>query len=327
MGAGGAMSELRWVPSAYQPLLSPPAQQGVNTDRIVQTTWWLHSLINKNTSHSEKRWNVTQGGNNVGNFSPVNAVIVDIANNITDVYSYPQNQWDNTFDAVFHGGYKMLTRYEGLTNGVVRIRRIMIGQQADSMGLLKPYTNLYVEGWTPFNYSSNTFNALALGFDVSGNPNWWYLAGNNIPYYPAFPVTQTNGYAVVYKNGQLLGSSHEFAAFVYGKNQVIPNSTYSYVLNTMGWNNGIGVLPGLNLNNFPVGGIIDQSFYLYVNAGFSSNTVSYLNQLVSQLPAPKIYNPTDVLPSDLSVIVNNINQMTSTPGTRTEHLGSMASGL
>ena len=327
IGAGGAISELRWGSSTCDELLSPSFQQGVNTDRIVQSTWWLHSLKNNNTHHSEKRWNVTQGGNDIGGFSPVNAVNVDTANAIIEIYSYPQNQWDNSYDAVFHGGYKMLNRYEGFKNGVISIRRVMIGQIPDSMGSQKPYTNLYVEGWTPFNYSSSSFEALALGFDGSGNPNWWFSAGNNIPYYQGFPVEQTNGYAVVYKNGQLLGSTHEFATLVYGKNQVIPNTSYSYVLNTMGWNDGIGVLPGLNLNNFPVGGIIDQSFYLYISNCFNSNTIIFLNQLVSQLLTPGIYKPTDKLPPDLSVIVNNINQMTSTTGTKTEYLGALATGL
>lgn len=326
IGAGGAMSELRWVPAGYAALISP-SYAGEQTDRIIQTTWWDHNL-KSNTSAPDKRWNVTQGGNKPGTFSPIHKVQVDTANHIIDVYSYPRDQWATENAAAFSGGYKMLSRYEGLANGVVKIRRVMIAQQAYYYNTPVNYSALYVEAWTPFRYPA--FNGLALSFDNAGNPNWWYKrtssSSSNIPYYPGFAVNQTNGYGVVYKDGQL--SSQPFSAFIYGTQQ--PGGDVlggSHALNSMSWNTGIAVLPALQFGTFPVQGIIDRTFYLYTDIGFNASTVSKLNQLVSQLPQTKVYSPGSALPADLSTIVQNINTYTASGGARTQNLGQLATGL
>ncbi|RYZ98301.1 MAG: hypothetical protein EOP47_19665 [Sphingobacteriaceae bacterium] len=324
VGGAGAISQLRWSAASNAPLLSP-TYAGEHTDRVIQTTWWSDNILCNINSQAEKRWNVTQAGDGAGVLSPTNTVIVDQTNHSVDVYADVQDQFTPAYNSTLHGGFKMLTRYTCLAGGVIEIRRVMIAKQADSAGVNKPYTHLYVEGWTPFLSASSTFNALALSLDTAGAPNWWYLADYNIPTYPNWDADETNGYAVAYHTNT--ATSNVYAAFVFGNEQ--PNASFSgrHAFNSMNWNNGIGVLPGLTFASFPVGGIIDQHFYLYVSSGRNGATMTLLNSLVSQLPSVKTYGPSDTKPTDLATIVSNINTYTSTSGTRTENLGSLASGL
>jgi hypothetical protein len=336
LGAGGAISELRWTGGSNQPLLAQ-SYAGEKTDRIIQSTWWIHSLTEP-VGSGDQRWNVTQGGDFNGNFSPVYSVDIDIKSNYIDVYSRPQNQWNPLLDVVFKGDYKLLSRYELLEKGLLRIRRVMIAGQPALKGVNKSYGSSYIEAWTPFK-GNDVFNALALSFNASGAPDWYYYntipkgQQGAIPYYPNISVTETNGYAVVY-NKEKFGnnSSNPFVSFVFGTKEAEPSTNYKYVLNLMAWGGssgdaGIAVLPGLNLSNMPAGAIIDQSFYLYVNGEFGANVVDYLTSLRSQLPSVKIYNPGTSLPLEVLTIVNKINTKTATGGTRTEQLASITKVL
>lgn len=328
VGGAGALSELRWIPTGYQALLSPSAY-GEHTDRVIQTTWWLNSVKNENSTQ-DKRWNITQAGNQWGTFNPVNDVDLDKSNDIIDVYSYPKSQFVSQNDPVMNGGYKMLTRYEGLAKGVIKIRRVMIAQQPELRDNAKPYDQVYIEGWTPFRHSTDSFNTLALDLDNAGNPSRGFSADNAFASFPQFPiqyartpVIKTQGYAIAFKNGQ--HRSHVFAALVFGKKDVVSaNSGDSYVLSERSWDTGMGVLPGLTFNNMPVGSIIDQSFYLYVDGGLTANTADYLDKLVTQLPAPRVYYPSASLPVALADIVKTIKQKTSGSGKRIETLAAMA---
>lgn len=323
LGAGGAIAEMRDVQAGAKRLLSP-SFQGEATDRIIQWTWWSDSITNPiaGLPAFEHRFNVTQGGTFSNQISPTMSVRIRSGVNIVDVYSLPQDQWKTQQQPHMQGKISALTRYEMAADGVLKIRRVMLVDHVYLRGEETQFDKLYVEAWSPFD-RSGTFDGLALGVDANGNPNWWYQAGNNIPHYPNFPVASTNGYAVVFRIGS--HQTNTAVGLVFGLSQVSPATTgNSHVLNSMSWNNGIGILPALNLSNVALGSVIDTTIALVPRHSLNAEMAGQLATLVPQIPAPVVHAPATAFAGELGDIVTRLKTNLTQSGQRTQHLAAVA---
>ena len=320
IGAGGAIAELRSIPDGFQRLLSPTFN-GELTDRVIQYTTWSETITNPvpGLPQFEHRYNVTQAGTFSGLISPTMAVEVDATRQTVDVWSVPQDQWRSQQQAAMQSATSTLTRYEMVADGVLKVRRILRVGDVLLNGSLTSFDHLYLEAWTPVDRSSDTFTALALSLDASGTPNWWYRAGFNIPRYPQFDVASTKGYAVAFNEQTPFDSTA--LGVVFGR-QPVASSGASDVhrFNSMDWNNGIGLLPGMHLYDVDTGTIIDQTLYLVPRAGLDAETSDLLTDLATQVSAPAVYRPGTIFQGELDHIVRRLNQQV---GTRADALGPL----
>lgn len=314
LGAGGSISELFAVCASNQSMLSP-SFQGEVTDRIIQWTIWDHGLKNPDSPSKkfERRFNITQGGTFDNLISPI--IEVNIKKSQIDVYSLHADQWSPKNREQFQSQISALTRYEMREHGVLRIRRFLQLGDVSLKGEKKKLTTTYLESWTPFLRSEKTFQGLAVSLDKEGVPNWWYKAGENIPAYPSFDVQKTPGYAVVYNTelpkdslaiGVVFGTKH-------GKNN-------KSVLNSMEWNTGIGVLPGLNFKNAPTGCFIEMNLEIVPRSKLSSDMAALLLQRAKFILPSIVFYPSDDLEASLQSIRNQLVKNRSRTGKRTEHL-------
>lgn len=323
LGAGGAIAELRDIQADNKRLLSP-SFQGEATDRIIQWTWWSETVTNvvEGLPAFEHRYNLTQGGTFSGGISPSMSVHIKEGSNIVDVYSVPLDQWKTEQQPHMKGKVSALTRYEMAPNGVLKVRRVMLVDHVKLRGKKMGFENLYIESWSPFD-RSGTFDGLALAVDSSGNPTWWYLAGTNIPNYPGLAVASTSGYAVVYRNGS--HQTNTAVGLVFGKGQVSPATDgNSHVLNLMTWDNGIGILPALNLTNVAPGSVIDSTFALVPRRALDAEMAAQLTALVPQIPAPVVHAPgSKTFTGELGGIVKQLRTNLKESGKRTQNLAAL----
>ena len=321
LGAGGSVAEVRNIPNGFQRLLSP-SFNGELTDRVIQYTTWSNTVLNvvPELPAFEHRYNLTQAGTADGLLSPTMDVEINQATQTIDVWSVPQDQWRAQQQSAMSSATSTLTRYQMLEEGVLQIRRILRVGDVTLNGAPTNFDDLYVEAWTPFDRSPDTFNALALGLDAAGTPNWWYRAGFNIPNYPQFDADVTKGYAVAY-NEQAPNDSSALA-IVYGQGDIVSDgSSDVHQLNSLDWNNGLAALPGLHLYDVDTGTIIDQSVFLVAREGLDAELSSLLTQLAAEAPAPVVYDPQTAFSGELADIVARLNQQV---GERTDELGRLA---
>lgn len=325
IGAAGVVAEMRNVQASYGPMLSP-SFNGESTDRVIQWTAWCDSIQIPGVSY-DPRYNLTQAGTFDNVLSPT--IEVQLRNNgdscEIDVWAVPQDQWNPQVRAHVTGRMSALTRYRVFGQGEVLVRRLLRVGATTVDGLPRALTPLYLEAWSPFLVP--LFNALAVSVDGAGQPLWWYQAGQTIPQYPGFPVETTPGYAVVY---QTPGSaSHPAVGLVFGPKQpcawdkgaCVP--TGKYVLNSMDWNNGIGVLPGITLTGLEVGSVIDQYLILVPGLGLDAALAARLQAAVPLVPAPRIFAPSAVVAPPLSDWINRLAAQEQASGVRTDHLSAL----
>ncbi|WP_159092311.1 hypothetical protein [Aquimarina sp. Aq107] len=324
IGTGGVISEIRDRTESFKQLLSPTFN-GEQTDRVVQWTLWSFNGDIKNTASNlpsfEHRYNVTQGGTFDNQLSETISVNVNKDKNQIDIYSVPKLQWKSQNQIAMTGIHSSLTRYSVHENGYIKIHRIVSIGNPKLFGDSQRWTDLYLEGWTPMNGSEDVFDGLALSIDDSGRPNWWYRLEQNIPNYPWFRASETQGYAIAFntKNPR----TNDALALVYGKNDIRSHANADYFLNTMSWNNGIGILPTIKSNStIPNNSIIEQTLYLVPREGLS-NTLKYeLDEMVDKIPPPKIHFP-DAVPDELINIYERLKLNELLSGLKTDNLNSI----
>jgi len=96
-----------------------------------------------------------------------------------------------------------------------------------------------------------------------------------------------------------------------------------YVLNSMGFDVGICVLPGMEPGPLKVGDVIDQHLILVPGTYLNSEFMSEISNAVPTVVPPTLYRNSDsLMDPDLKITVqklrNNVN-----PGTRTDHLAPL----
>ncbi|GAA3623618.1 hypothetical protein GCM10022397_06720 [Flavivirga jejuensis] len=328
IGTTGAISEMRDRTESFKALLSP-SFSGEKTDRIIQWTIWSFDAI-RNLNYSgpefEQRYNVTQGGTFTNQLHQTQDVKINTANTEIEVYGKADLQWKLGNQSVITGNHTALIRYSYDTRGFLKVYRVVSIGQPKLNGVTKQWNDLYFEGWTPMKGDDNVFNGLALGLDSAGDPTWWYAHDSNIPSYPFFEASNTNGYAVVFnKNNK---TTKDAVGIVYGKNNVISsNSQSSYVLNTLEWDTGIGVFPAILTNGYlPNYSIVEQTMYIVPRSGLSADMSSLLSTLAAEIPAPRIYTPSQIPSgSELADIYSTLMVNESGSGTRTDNLRPLIS--
>lgn len=322
IGAGGAISNL--LNNEGVELLSPSFRDE-KTDRIVQWTWWSGSLANpiSGLPDFEYRYNVTQGGDMAGIFTP--SQYVELKSNGIDVYSTPIDNWKAEQQSHFSGGFASLTRYRVIGPGLLLVRRVILINKVYLNGVEGSLRNSYVESWTPV--KRGPYNAYALG--VSGTkPNWWYIAGSNIPSYPNTPVASTNGYALAYDANDT--ESGEVFGLAFGKRnpEIISSGTVNpgvknMVLNSMTWDTGFGILPAVNIDCFSEGDMLDVTQLIVLGKGITEELMNVITTYQSKLPAPKLWKHGCRMNQPEQEILDNLKGLKSQSGIRTDHLARL----
>ncbi len=330
LGAGGAIAEVDYLPAAGADLLANPYGDN-DTDRVIQWTLWSDSYAVTTPAGSEP-FNEDLAGSGDGTFSPI--VAVNVGPGVIDVYAVPQDQWDRSLNGAMLARYAALTRYELLPNGVLKVRRVI--RTADIAGPADGghAYDVYFEQWNPFRVGAGAFNAYALSLDSSGQPDWWYQANQNIPYYQYLPAVDSFGYAVIYQTSAWL--SQPVIGVVYGTKELsvaadpeLSGAGGRSVFNSMGWgaetpaDQGIALLPALQLTDVPARSVIDISYYLVLRPHADAALKSDLAQWAAAAPAPALYGAGHAFTGDLAEIVPQLDAALGAAGVRTEHLATL----
>jgi len=332
IGCGGVLSNLR--NDRDEELLSPGFKDE-KTDRVIQWTLWSSSLTNKLPAlpDYEYRFNVTQGGDFQGNFSPIQAVEIDNRHNIVDIYATPIDNWKSEQQKFFGGGCSTLTRYHIMDNGIINVTRILKPLDIKYKGQTANLGKTYIEAWTPLN--NRQFDNVALSFawgppDSDLMPLWWYNL-DNLPTYPNFSIDSTNGYLMAFNNDRL--ASSDSIALVFGRKSlrtITGDHNYkqedsdSISINTMTWDTGFGLLPGVNVENFTKDSILVTNYSLIFNKGVTPEFLELVREEVDKLPSPTHYTQKSQLPEDLIIIADNLERIPHIPSKRIDHLASFA---
>jgi hypothetical protein len=328
IGTNGVISEMRDRTESFKALLSPCFNKE-QTDRVIQWTIWSSDLIrnvNYRGREFEQRYNVTQGGTFTNQLHQTLGVEINNAKNQIDVYGKADLQWKLDNQSVMTGSHTALTRYSYDPRGFLKVYRVVSVGEPKLNGVVQQWNDLYFEGWIPMKGDGDVFTGIALGFDSQGEPNDWYLKNHNIPTYPYLKVSDTNGYAVVFNNQDKTGK--DAVGIVYGTENIVASRTdASYVLNTLEWDTGIGVLPAILVKGkLPANSLIEQTLYIVPRSGLSAEMSGLLTTLSGEIPAPNIYKPSEIpVGSELETIYTTIMENDSIYGTKTDHLRPLIS--
>jgi hypothetical protein len=249
------------------------------------------------------------------------------------VYSKAQNQWFAALEGYMQGSYSIRTQYKIDDRGLFHIGRTVLSGPIMFNGQRTTPQIPYLETWTPFGVGA--FDAMAMGIDGNGNPNWWYDPKTNLPNYPQWDVRTTNGYGIVF--GAQAPTQRPAVAMVFGKGQVqtcigdescreqgIPGS--NYVLNTKPFDVGMCVLPGLHTGPLQDDDVIEQHFIMVPRTtGVDSLMYGYIDEALKMVAPPRIYRQSSKMSSTLSNVVNNLKAYRSEGGFATDNLGPLVS--
>jgi hypothetical protein len=327
-GSSGVIAEIRDVATGDN--LLAPSFQGEVTDRVAQWTLWeLGQTVRHDVASLpdfEDRFNVTQAGT----FDNVLNGTVDVDLNSQegqiDVWAVADNNWKSELDPYIDGTITSLTRTKFLDGGAVLVRRIVrigeINLNGESVSLHNPY----FESWTPL--SDSVFDSLALSIDANGNPDDWFADGRNIPNYPDEPVANTRGWATSYDRGDIDGGIT--ASIVFGTDKGtrhradgLETSNHGFNLNSLDFEGGVAILPGLYPGSLSEGAIIDQHLIFLPGRGIDSTTPGQLDALAAQLPAPQIYRAGAELDGELSAIADRLSGLADEPQVATDNLARL----
>jgi hypothetical protein len=320
IGAGGAIVAMNEGTAGARPLLSP-SFQGEHTDRIIQWTAWSDDITHEVSTLPKFEWrfNITQGGCFDGTLSPVIKVVIDRPHQMLDVYSVPQDQWKTEQRQAMQCKLPSLTRYELLPGGVLKIRRVIRIGPITLDGRSAKFSQLYVEAWTPFLRSPETFDAVATEIDDEGHISKGFKTGKEFRNYPQIDVTTTAGYAVVYDHNH--PDQKTAVGIVFGKRQIDQSRKGNvYKLNLMQWENGIAILPAMTMKDVETGSIVEQTLYLVARKSVGRDIRDVLIDYTNQAQPPRILNPTELPASDLQGVAAELSSMTDQVGSRSEHL-------
>ncbi len=328
-GSTGVISEIRDSRNGQN--LLAPSYQGEVTDRVIQWTFWEvgQTAVYDHPSLGwvEDRFNLTQAGTFYNALNETVDVDMVAATGQLDVWSVVDRQWRAEQDPFMQGEITALTRMQVLDGGAIMVRRVLMIHETYLQGQEILIANPYLVGWNTF--ADNAFNSLALGIDSQGNPNHWYAEGVNIPHFPNTPVSQTRGWAMVYDRFNL--NSGATMSVVYGKDQGtvhLPDGSTAdprwFNYNSMDFDGGIAINPGMATGTLPVGSIIDQTYILLPGQGIEAGTAQILDGLAATMPGPQVYHPGAAMDPELAEIANRLATLANESGAYTDNLGPLA---
>jgi hypothetical protein len=327
-GAAGVVSSLKDTRSGKQFLARKSVSDA--TDRMLQWTIWEQGqsavFDAPSLPYWEDRFNITQAGTYANVIH--GSVQVELSDNQgqLDVWSVSDRMWKSELEPHLTGSLTSLTRMNVLDGGALLVRRVVRVGRIWLRGNPIALENPLFEAWTPL--SNTAVNAIALSLTAQGTPDRYYIDSQSIPNYPAWPVAETRGWALAYDRRNL--SSGPTFAVVFGRDpgwvrwangtEVLPRR---FVLNTMDFSGGLGILPGLWPAGLPEGSLIDQYYIFAPGRGIPSGTAAMLDLLADRLPAPRVYHAGAVLSGELSVIADRLGQLSSEPRHFTVRLGTV----
>jgi hypothetical protein len=324
-GYGGSVSAILDHEKAYSDQLAGPYNDE-ETDRILQTVLWGVSRNANIGTRYPTRWNVNQAGT----FENLPAQIVSfnvVTNQRLEVYSVNGNQWYQHLDDDYQGSQPVsqYTRYTCEPGGVLGVRTITRIPQIHVSGAERESFKAYIEHWSAFKntFGTNGFNAVAIRATPEGVPNWWYsttdATGSHgaLPDYPNWPLRyrSLDGYAFAYNTRGV--SKHTVAAMLFGRDRVQRPASRAYcqsVLNFKYWlapnvNPGIGILPGIYVDQALPGTLVDFEFKLILRSGSNAEFMTQLTKSTEQLLPPRVYEPDEAVPPELKPIQRKLNEI------------------
>jgi VCBS repeat-containing protein len=317
IGADGALSDINDLSNNGARLVADHIPAG-HTDRVLQWTIWDHNLKGVAPGYPAfaQRFNVTQAGDELGQYNPTIAVDVHTSG-IIDVWSKPNLQYTSALQNQFSENITALTRYEFLADGVVKVRHLVKVNDVMLNGNPSLLTSMYFENWLPFLKNNSTgFTSVAMQIDANGSVLSGYSTlpgGTAVPSYPNIAFKNTNGYAIAYN--ELSPGTQPAMAVVFGKGVSADGNA---AVNFLPFDVGICILPSLTANQtIQNGAVIDSSYYLVMNPSLSGQLLDKINQYVGQASAPVIWQPNETADSTTSALINQLNAYVNTTTTNT----------
>ena len=312
LGAGGSITRIRASRESNKELIP----FGSNLTAY-NTQWSLTAgtALDDGNAATDDRFQLWQAGTSSQRISPVMQVEKNAATQMVDVYAVAQDQWSTHLQTAVQSKVSHLVRYEPLSDGSVKVRRVIRFGDATVNGTPLDITAPYFENQHSFHVAN--FNALAEKLKTNGSPDVYYYQGTNIPQNTQTDVTLTSGYAVVYNKDDTVNRAA--VGVVFGKTQMA--SPNQMIVNYSDTTTAISVRPGIRLTNAAPGSILDVTYYLVPSHGLTSALTTRLNNLVAATPAPVIYPAGTTFTGELATIVQRLNNNLALPGIRTDRLG------
>ncbi len=312
LGAGGSIVRMRAsVESSKEIIPTGSTITGVNTQ------WGLMGpvALDDGNAATDDRFYICQAGTSKQRVAPVMQIEKNATTQAVDVYSVAQDQWATHLQSAVQSKFSGLVRYEPMSDGSIKVRRVIRIGDATVNGVPLDISAPYFENMHTFHVSN--FNALAASLTPSGALGEYYHQGSNIPQNAQTDITQTSGYAVIYNRDDIVNRAA--VGVVFGKTQMAsPNQC---VVNYSDSTSAISVRPGIRLYNATPGSILDVTYYLVPGYGINAALYSRLTTLVAATPPPVLYPPGTTFTGELATIVQRLNDNLALPGIRTDRLG------
>ena len=312
LGAGGSVARFRASRESNKELI--PYGSSITAPN---TQWSLMAgtALDDGNAATDDRYYLCQAGTSGQRLAPVMQVEKNATTQMVDVYAVAQDQWSTHLQSAVQSKVSHLVRYEPLSDGSIKVRRVIRFGDATVNGTPLDITAPYFENLHSFHVAN--FNALAEKLRTNGSPETYYYQGTNIPQNPQTDVALTNGYAVVYNKDDTVNRAA--LGVVFGTTQMA--STNQMIVNYSDSTTAISVRPGIRLYNATPGSILDVTYYLVPSHGLNSAFTTRLNNLVAATPAPVVYPSSTVFTGELATIVQRLNDNLALPGKRTDRLG------
>jgi hypothetical protein len=243
-----------------------------------------------------------------------------------DVWAVADRLWRPELEPYMSGTITALTRINVLEGGGLLVRRVVQVGRIRLLGNDVTLENPLIEAWTPL--SDSVFDSIALSVNNLGLPDRYYVDSQSIPNYPAWPVIETRGWAMAYDRHNLMNGATMSIVFGRDPGQVrLANGTIvpprRFVLNTLDFSGGFGILPAFWPASLPQSSTIDQYFIFLPARGIQAGTGQMLDDLAARLPPPRVYHFGAALPGEISVIADRLAGLADEPRSFTTHLGTV----
>jgi hypothetical protein len=311
-GAGGSLARMRANRENNKELIP----FGISTtDSNAQWSLTAGTALDDGDAATDDRFHLRQAGGAGNRLAPMMQVEQDAITGKVDVYAVAQDQWSSHLRPFVQSKVSHLTRYEPLSDGSIKVRRIIRFGDAAVNGTPFDISAPIFENLHSFHVGN--FNALAEKLKTTGAPDVFYQQGSNIPQNQETDVALTQGYAVVYNSADTVNRAA--VGVVFGKTQMAAPD--QMVVNYADSATAISVRPGIHLTNAAPGSILDVTYFLVPSHGLNSTLKTRLDNLVASVPLPVVYPSGHAFTGELASIAQRLSDNLALPGIRTDRLG------
>lgn len=333
LGAGGSIRNIYPLRDNKINDLIAGDLNGSTNDRVGQSIFWaldVRSGINS-LSQGQQRFNVNQGGGHKNRFSQVFDVDINNRAKTVTVYVKGDEQWISNNISTFRQSDPVyqVVRYTGLANGVLDVRSIILVPRIRKNGTTQSGYRTYLENWLPF--TRNHFDRLVMGVNGSNSPNWFYNVDptrGNMPFYPGWRNSRTNGWAYLFKNGKRLND--EVLGVAWGKRtanrQSATSSTPVDEVNLLSWGGqgqGVGILPGLEVHNTSHGVWLDNSVRIVIRNRQTNEFINTLKTSSNKVRRTTLYGSNHRFTGTLKSLTDKLKGFRGKTGKTTQNMGTI----